>query len=100
MSWCSTQISRGLRLLLLCVALVTTTPSAVTFVHAEISAAVASRELCLVSSPARRARVARAQRPLVTTDAHEFERILTAPRADEDRVSVQPVFLLNCSWLC
>jgi len=90
------RLSRALRLLLVCLALVTAMPGVTLAVRDDVSASIAAFEHGSSTAPLLRSRVASAQRLGSATDHREPE--LTV--ASELRAPIAPAFLLNCSWLC
>ena len=94
------QLSRALRVLLTCLALVTAMPSAVAAPRDEVPSSIAVFE--------QRAALARmtcvsAKRACHHDSPSQFARVgrvHTAPFAIAQHVHARRVFLLNCSWLC
>jgi hypothetical protein len=94
------RLSRALRILLACAALVTAMPSAHAAAHDPFSLAITAVEHC-DSLP--RAACERARRtPRVTSPAryHEQELIRAKHHVSEPPLRTRAIFALNCRWLC
>jgi len=95
------HLSRALRLLLVCLALVTAMPGVPTLVvRDDITATIAAPEHGATAAPLPGSRVASFQRLGSATAHREFALTVAEQRAIVDRVPARPAFLLNCSWLC